>query len=198
MILWIGMGLFLISIGKAVVLYPGGNRFDKEFHGFSFLGNFLCDLFYDVAYNGLPNEGKVYALFGTYALALTLLLFWLMLPSIFKIEAVSDRKWVRILGVIAMLLSLFIATPFHDWCILLAVPIGLFAFILSIKALLKKHEFALGVMGVVALVSCAINYFSLILNLYPRALPGIQKVTLIIFLAWVIFGIVKINRNRAL
>lgn len=196
LIFWTGMTVFFIFISIAAVFYPGGNRFDPKMSHFSLLGNFLCDLFDNTAYNGTPNRGRPYAVMGTYTLALTLLLFWNILPNLFK-NHLRHQRLVRIFGTTAMATSLLIATPLHDWCINISIPLGLIAFITAIHALTKSGEKTVARLGVASFLICVINYLSLVFRVLPGTLPGLQKITLIFFLVWVTSGVLRIRHLPA-
>lgn len=190
---WSGLTTFFVFIGIAAARFPGGNRFDNTDPYFSFEGNYLCDLFHGVTYNGMTNEGRLYAYIGTYTLALTFLLFWNLLPNLFN-GYIKHQRLVRFFGTSAMAVSLLIATPLHDWCILVAIPLGVIAFLVSIHALLKSGEKYLARLGIVSMAMCVINYFALILHPFPRILPGLQKITLFVFLLWVVSGMLRLRR----
>ncbi|MGZ3698886.1 MAG: hypothetical protein ACXWPM_10655 [Bdellovibrionota bacterium] len=174
-----------------MALYPGGSRFDPGCTRFSFKGNFLCDLFFRT------NPGRNWALTGTYSLAVALLIFWILLPGLFHKRATRHARLVRGFGAVTMLLTLLIATPLHDWCILVAVPLGVVAFVLSIQALDRNGQIILARLGAFSLALCVINYLSLITQVYPPMLPALQKVTLLGFLSWVLLAMERLTRSNA-
>ncbi len=197
-VFWTGMSTFLILIGTSAVLYPGGNRFDLKFPHFSILGNFLCDLFDRDGYNGIPNPGRPYAVISAYVFAVTMLLFWLFLPKLFKNHPRQER-YVRILGATSMFITLFIATPLHNLCINTAVPLAITAFLTAIHALMKSGENNLARLGIASVGVCIVNYLSLIFRVFPGSLPGLQKLTLLVFLIWVsacVLQMRKAQKNR--
>jgi hypothetical protein len=49
------LALFVVLEGAAMILYPGGTCWDPAAHGHRFWENFLCDLEWSVARNGMPN-----------------------------------------------------------------------------------------------------------------------------------------------
>ena len=190
--LWIGVSIFFIAIAVAIGLYPGGNRFDARTLHYSFSGNFLCDLFAAKAYNGLQNPGRVFAILGTYSLAIGLLAFWQLLPRLFA----SQPKYQRVtkyLGTTAMLLSLLIATRLHDLCILIAAPLGFIAMIAATRALAKNGERLLARLGTIGIITCVVNYLAFAFRKFPEALPSLQKAALITFLIWILAAMFKIR-----
>jgi hypothetical protein len=193
---WIGLGGFFLLVGLSAALYPGGHRFDERFPRFSLLYNFLCDLFAETAYNGQANPGRSLAVAGTYALAASLLLFWNLVPRLF---APGDRRgaWVRGFGTLAMGVSFLIATPLHDLCIVAAVPLGLVAFGTTLAALRRAGEAPLVRLGWISLLACGLNYLNFVFRLYPRTLPGVQKLALFFFLAWLVAALLRISATWA-
>jgi hypothetical protein len=190
--MWLGVLTFFVLITKAIISYPGGNRFDFGSPRYSFSGNYLCDLFSQRAYNGQENPGRPYALFGTYALALALLLYWQLITSLFA-NRKNHARCTRWAGLLAMVLSLFIATPLHDACIIIAVPLGLVAFVSATMAQLHNRERFMPALGVLSLLTCLINYLAFVFPLLPQALPSLQKASLITFLAWVLTGMLNLK-----
>ena len=173
---WAGLVVFAGATGAAMLLYPGGNRFEPGADGHRFFGNFLCDLFSQVSYSGAPNPGRAYALAGVYALALGLLAFWLLNPS----------PRARSLGAGAMILSLFIPTELHDACILIAAPLGFMAVVASVRFQFRHGRTALAWMGTAAVGVSVANYLLFAFRVLPSVLPGIQKAALLSFLGWVL------------
>lgn len=193
---WMGMTLFSLLMMTAGALYPGGNRFDHQYPYYSFFGNFLCDLYDRVAYNQIQNPGRPVAIMGTYSLALALLAFWIQIPRLFEKE-VRLGRYVRVFGVAAMLISFLVPTRLHDQSILIGAFLGLTAFVISIRALFKAREYALGQFGLFALLICVLNYLSFAFQVFPTTLPGIQKAALMAFLAWVVAGMMRLPSRRA-
>lgn len=191
----VGFCAFFLGVGRAAALYPGGNRFDLKASHYSFFGNFLCDLFDHVAYNGVSNPGRLYALAGTYSLAIALLLFWRLIPALFR-DLPFQSRYVKRLGMSAMALSLLIATPLHDGCILIAVPLGLAALILAIHALFNKDEKNLAILGASSVVVSFSNYLSFVFPIFPAAQPGLQKLALISFLTWVFCVLLRLKQEN--
>lgn len=189
----IALGLFLVAIVAAAVLYAGGNRYDAEFPRFSLAGNFLCDLFHRDGYNRRPNPGRPFAMFAAYAFAVALVAYWNLLPRLFE-SRIREARAVRVLGSTAMTISFFVATPLHDLCVHTAIPLAVIAFLISIRALRKSGETALARLGVFSVAIFAVNYLSLAIRVFPAILPGLQKITLLVFLAWVALGAVRIRR----
>jgi hypothetical protein len=88
---------FLLVLGSATQLYPGGTWFDRDSPGFSFWGNFWCDLLHERAFNGADNALAMWAARVAFWLfAAALVRFWPQAAAL----APSPRsaRWVQALG----------------------------------------------------------------------------------------------------
>jgi hypothetical protein len=71
------LAVFLITIGLAAYFYPGGTWFDRASPGFSFWGNFWCDLLHERSFNRQPNTRSLWLARGAFwAFAAALFRFW--------------------------------------------------------------------------------------------------------------------------
>ncbi len=111
---WFGilLGSFLGSLLVATQLYPGGTWFDLRSEGFSFWGNFWCDLLDARALNDAPNpRGALAARVSFWLFAAALLRFWPLAAMLSPSPGV--RRWVQSLGVAAAF-SLVLVTLFSS------------------------------------------------------------------------------------
>lgn len=184
LISWLGILFYLVFTGIAVALYPGGNKFNLKSVGYSFKNNFWCDLFSEVAYNGTTNPGRNYAISGNYIIIIALFLFWLSIPELFKKE-LKLAVWVKRLGPAAMVFSLLISTSLHDLGIHIAVPLGMLAFLLTLRGLSKSGEKFLAYLGAISAFIAFTNYLSLVFRTFPQYLALVQKFAILGFLIWV-------------
>jgi hypothetical protein len=103
---------FLGSLTLAALLYPGGTWFDLRSVGFSFWGNFWCDLLHSPALNDAPNErGALAARVSFWLFAAALLRFWPLAARLSPRPGV--RRWVEALG-LAGALALVLVTLFSS------------------------------------------------------------------------------------
>jgi hypothetical protein len=108
----LSLGVFLITIWLAAYLYPGGTWFDRASPGFSFWGNFWCDLLHERSFNHQPNTRSLWlARVAFWAFALALFRFWPLAAQL--VEAPSLRRWVVALGVCGAL-TLLLVTMFSS------------------------------------------------------------------------------------
>src|SRR5918993_5529882 len=102
-------GLYLI----AAALYPGGSQHDPTAVGFSFKYNYWCNLLNEHSIDGKINPAQPFALAGMIALALSLSVFWYVLPGLLSTGVISTSV-VKASGILAMIPALFIASERHD------------------------------------------------------------------------------------
>jgi hypothetical protein len=76
-----------------------------------------------------------------------------------------------------------------------AIPLAVIAFLISIRALGKAGETGLARLGTVSVSICVVNYLSLVVRIFPATLPGLQKITLLVFLVWVVAGAIRVRRS---
>jgi hypothetical protein len=98
---------FFASMTLAALLYPGGTWFDAGSVGFSFWGNFWCDLLHSPALNAAPNErGALAARVSFWLFAAALLRFWPLAARLCAHPGV--RRWVHALGLAGALALVFV------------------------------------------------------------------------------------------
>jgi hypothetical protein len=103
---------FLLVLWSATWLYPGGTWFDRHSPGFSFWGNFWCDLLHEVAFNGAPNVAAMWLMRVAFWLfAAALLRFWPRAARLSPRPGV--QRWVSALGM-AGALTLLLVTLFSS------------------------------------------------------------------------------------
>jgi len=184
--LW-GVVVFAAFYLLAAALYPGGSNADACQKGFSLLNNYWCDLLNPYAKNGAFNSSRPVALAAMIVLCSSLICFWYFLPQIFNTKT-ATRTTVQIAGIIAMLLTMFVFTKYHDQVINYASLFGAVAFIISFRELYRSRRYALFGLGLFAWMLCLVCYLIYRTGLFVADLPVIQKITFFLCLCW--FGIV--------
>lgn len=77
-----GLVFFLVCIGVAIKLYPGGTWFDRRAEGHSFAKNFLCDLMQTRALNGVDAPvGSMLARIGSFVMFVALSSFYFQIAN---------------------------------------------------------------------------------------------------------------------
>lgn len=104
--------VFSITIGLAAYFYPGGTWFDRASPGFSFWGNFWCDLLHERSFNRQPNTRSLWLARGAFwAFSAALFRFW---PLAAQLAAGHGlRRWIVALG-LSGALTLLLVTMFSS------------------------------------------------------------------------------------
>ncbi|NND50983.1 MAG: hypothetical protein HKN54_01170 [Flavobacteriaceae bacterium] len=192
---WSGFALFLIFYLVAAMNYPGGSFTNPGQNGFSFSENYLCDLLDNVALNGILNSAKVYARISLGFLALGILLFWFHLPAMFPGKKLRNQV-MRISGMTAMLIMVFLAAGNHDIITRLAGLFGSIAMILAFVALYKAGSKGFVFFGIACLLLIIFNYYSYETGFLRKYLPLIQKISTVAGLLW--FSLLNLKLYRFL
>lgn len=88
---------FVLVLGAASLLYPGGTWFDRHSPGFSFWGNFWCDLLHERAFNGGDNRQAMWtARVAFWLFAGALVRFWPLAARLAPTRTAA--RWVEALG----------------------------------------------------------------------------------------------------
>ena len=192
-----------------MALYPGGTALNPSLDGHSFWMNFLCDLTASVAGNGRPNPGCLVGRAAIATFAVTLGVFWLVLPTTFRAGAGGRWRGARPLEIAGGVSALGLATvPFasgwmHAWAVFAAAIPGIVAGALALVGTLRFARSRLVVallcaaMGA-ALVDSALYVQSL--ATHPRvvlpALPAAQRIAFLLIVAWIAAVALRVARRR--
>ncbi|MFT4830504.1 MAG: hypothetical protein ACI815_000138 [Psychroserpens sp.] len=193
MIPLLGMLLFIFFYFKSAFNYPGGSHFSQAEDGYSFLNNYLCDLLDTTSLNGAPNPSKSLARFALFSLCSCLSVLWYYLPKLFKNKGVH-LSIIRLAGISAMMITLFLSSTSHDLVIYVAGLIGLLAMVITIVALFRDGYQELFALGIFCLAIFLLNFYIYESGLLIKVLPVIQKITFISFLGW--FALLDISLLR--
>lgn len=197
---------FVLLMGVAMALYPGGNWIDPQAPGHRFLSNFFCDLTQPVSLSGVTNRlGAGFARFGMWCFAAALAgFFWLVPLHFAPAPTLSSRaplgRWVRGLGECAVLgvaaVPLLPSETFghlHGFLALTSGALGIVAALVAVIALCRSSLAArrLGFLGALALAVASFDaaLFAVHLNDVgppPLLLPAAQKLAALLLCAWVI------------
>jgi len=181
----IGITLFVISYFIAANYYPGGSNADPTKTGFDWLNNYWCDLLAKNAINGLRNGGRVFSLSGMIILFSSLAVFWYYLPLFFH-ERKQTVFIVRYASSLAMVILVFMFTRFHDSVIGIGSLISTVPMAATLNELKKHHLKALYFSGMACIFLILLNFLIYFTNWAISFLPVLQKITLILFLSWIV------------
>jgi hypothetical protein len=200
---------FVVLETIAMSLYPGGTWWDAKAHGHRFWQNFLCDLEWRVALNGVPNPvGSRLAEAAMLLLVVGLAPFWLDVPCLFAARQRGSGAAVRGLGltsVAATLAVVFMPSErfgaLHGLMVIVAGVPGLAAAALAVRGLaLGEPRPRVGAWIGAAMLGFAMTDFVLYVSHVvghtegTPAVAAIQKVALFLLLMWM--GIVAVRVQR--
>jgi multisubunit Na+/H+ antiporter MnhF subunit len=201
----LSLTVFLITIWLAAYLYPGGTWFDRTSPGFSFWGNFWCDLLHERSFNHQPNTPSLWlARAAFWAFSVALFRFWPLAARL--IEGRSLQRWIVALGLCGAL-TLLLVTMFssrsepalHGVFVVASALLGVIAASVLSLALFARADaltraLSLGLIGS-ALLSLA-QYVSQGFGADAAEwLAGAQKITTLFLLAFMLRCIVLLKRR---
>lgn len=167
----------------AAINYPGGSGINPSFGGFSLRYNYLCDLLDTYAVGGVLNSGRLWARLALVVLSLGLMLLWIRLPALIWV-----RRWqgqvMRINGVLALGITLFLASENHDMVLRIAGIFGIQAVGFAVAGLWVTGRRKLAWAGIWCALIFLVNYLFFETGSCLRVLPVIQKITFLSFLLW--------------
>ena len=152
------LGLSVVLIVIASLVYPGGSLLDENSIGFDWSENFISNLFAAKAVNGSENPSRIWALFGIAFHSLAYGIFFINMSK--KMSVKHAATVLKFIGVSNILFTFLIATPLHDIMVTISSTlflIGLF-YITVFTLKTKLHLFK------VACIICLLTfYFTLFL-----------------------------------
>lgn len=198
---------FLILFATAASTYPGGTWFNRATVGYRFWENFLCDLEWRTALNGLPNPGASTMQGAMFALAAGALPLWLVVPTLFSGKRLLGRlvRGLGVLSVVSMFATAFITSElspfFHELAVICAgVPAALAAALATVGLArsgrrTRTHAVLGGAMLAFGLADLALYALQIAVpGTASVAIPAIQKVALFFALAWMISVAARASR----
>ncbi len=184
------VGLFVVLEGAAMALYPGGTWWEPTARGHRFWQNFLCDLSWRVALNGQDNRvGSLLSQAAMLVLVAGFVPFWVLVGG-------PGARGVRVLGFASVIgtgaVTLMPSDRFgamHGMAVMVAATTGLTAAVLAAVGQLRAGDRVAGVLGLSVLGAGGVD-FALYVQTFgsggpgPLALPALQKVALLLLVAW--------------
>lgn len=192
----IGSLAFLLLYVAAAFRYPGGNYLDKNEPGFSWSQNYWCNLLAGKAINGQPNAAQPFAFTAMAVAGLTLVNFWYSFSGLGIFDS-GEQRVMRASGLLAMGIGLFIFTPFHDAVINGAGLFGLIALGGTLVGLRRLRWTGLFYAGWLVLALIGLNNLLYYGNDPLHWLALVQKITFVVFLAWISSINLRWCRNAA-
>jgi len=189
---------FVVCMTIAIVLYPGGNLWDRAQPGYDFWRNFWCDLERQPAYNGDPNQlAPRFAQLAMICLALGIGAYFVLAPRLFPGARLLGRAvtGAGLCGALGLVLVAGISSrsfpTLHGVAVLTAGPTGLAAVLGTVVGLARSQTKSPLLVGLGAAM-LAVALFTL--TQYTREflcsapssewLPRSQKVASLLALGW--------------
>lgn len=179
----VGMIVFVVFYTIAAIQYPGGSYTYPNQTAFQFKNNYLCDLLNTQTISGLQNTARTYARLALAILCFSLIVLWAYLPKLFTVKS-KAQKIMSTAGIIAMAITLFLASEVHDVILRIAGVFGTLALIIAIIELYIDRYILLFVLGIICLILFLTNYYIYETELLLNMLPLIQKITFIFCISW--------------
>lgn len=174
---------FVLFYVLAALNYPGGSGIDPSYNGFSLRHNYLCDLLDTYAVSGVLNSGRFWARMALVVLSLGIMLLWIRLPELLWGKS-RQGQFMRVNGILAMGITLFLASQNHDVVLRLAGVFGVLAVVFAVAGLWRSRYRKLAWFGIWCLFIFLINYLLYETGSFLSELPVIQKITFLSFILW--------------
>ncbi len=188
------MGI-LISLAFLFIstsVYPGGSQHDEMSVGFDWRHNYLSNLLNPVAVNGSDNPARPWAIGGVLLLCATAGLSFVRLAA--KIPHKTSANIIRYAGAGAMLTALLAATPLHDLSMRVSGTLLMLTLFYATVFIFKTKLHWLKLLSVLVLVALYASAFIYFTQLGLAFLPVMQKLYLLLALAWLL-GLEKLRKE---
>lgn len=152
------IGISVILLVVATLLYPGGSVFDTNSIGFDWTRNFMSNLFDAKALNGADNPAWIWAVIGMAFHAAGDGIFFIRTAT--KLPSRHAALVLRTTGAINILFSVLITTRLHDIMVALSSTLFLLALFYITVYILKSK---LHVFKVACVICLLMFYFTLYL-----------------------------------
>lgn len=187
---------FIVVLFAATLAYPGGTWFDMRSVGFSFWGNFWCDLLHERSFNGASNLQAMWLSRGAFWLfALALLRFWPLAASL--APRPGTARWVSALGLAGALTLLLVTLAsshseplLHGVFVVLSALLGVIAASVLSFALYGAANWLTRAISLALIVSALVTLGQYVSQGFGVAaaewLAGAQKLTTLALLAFML------------
>ncbi len=200
------LALFVLFMALAARAYPGGTYCEPGAVGHRFWGNFFCDLTARVTRRGADNAlSAAYARLAFACFSAATAPFWWLAGGL------SSRRigsWVRGLGLVSAGATNLIAwapsalaPSLHVALVFIATLPGLAAALAFVAGLFARSHRLLGLLGASGVIAGASNAAGYAWAVAASAacvpwLPALQKVTALLFMAWIASVALAAERAR--
>ena len=188
------IAIFLLLFLYCTTLYPGSSQHDINALGFTWQHNYWCDILEIETYDEQRNPSSYWGIAATLFLCLGTGWLFYQFPNHFG--ATLTEKWVIWgFGITSMVIASVIFTPLHNYVIALASGLALIAILTMFYVLFHQTQWPLFYYGVFACIIMLINNYIYYSRIGVGHLPWIQKISLVIVLAWIIMIDIQGNQE---
>lgn len=200
------LALFALALGLSASFYPGGTFFDLGSQGFSFWGNYWCDLLHERALNRAPNEtSRFLARAAFWLFGAALMRFWPLSAELGGSQHVA--RWVTSLGVSGALSLLFVTIfssrtepVMHAVFVVLSALLGVIAASVLSIAMYRATDRFTRFIALAMIASALVSVGQYVAQGFGAAaarwLPGAQKITTVLLLAFMLRCSVLLQRRQ--
>ena len=174
---------FLVFYLFGTTLYPGGSEKNLSSKGFDWFNNYWCDLMGHTAINTAPNPAKTYAILALFSLCSATLFFFISFANKLVLNKIH-RRIIKASAVGSMIFAAFIFTDFHDQFIIISCLFGAVAVIGVAWEMARSNLKCYQLTGVLCVFLLCLNNLIYYSGVFLDSLPIIQKITLVLLLAW--------------
>jgi hypothetical protein len=179
-----GLFLFIVLYFIAAQYYPGGSNFDRKQPNFNWTSNYWCELLGRNAKNGQHNTARPVGISAMIILTISVSIFWWNLPKL-----IPMKKWMnqslQFSGVLAMVLSSFIFSHYHDIFIYLSVLFGTIALIITLFGLYSNSLYRYFILCIICIILILLNNIIYLTDFMITSLPILQKFTFAFIFLWI-------------
>jgi len=172
----------LILLFIATLYYPGGSQADRHSIGFSWMNNYLCNLFDDKAINGVKNTAMPWAICGMLMLCASFAIFFYRFST--KMPAGAAAKIVRYVGTGSIAGAFLAVTPLHNLVIIIAGTGTVIAIFYITVFVVKSKLHAMKILSALGLLSFYASIYLYFTRNYLEWLPIVQKINFLITMIW--------------
>lgn len=178
--------VFLVLFVYCASLYPGSSQHDIHAKGFSWRHNYWCDVLDKSTYAETPNPARPWGILATLVLCAGTGYLFYLIPRAFE-STTSQLILITYLGIASMIVASLIFTPLHNYVIAICSILALIALILVFQVLYQNTQWLLlytGLLACLVMIGNNVIYYS---RWGVEHLPWIQKVSILIIFAWIVF-----------
>jgi hypothetical protein len=172
----------LLLLFVATLYYPGGSQADRHSIGFSWMNNYLCNLFDDKAMNGKKNAAMAWAICGMLMLCASFAIFFYRFSK--KMPSTGAAKIVRYVGAGSMAGAFLAVTPLHNLVIIIAGTGTVLAIFYITVFVVKSKLHGMKILSALCLLSFFASGYLYFTRNYLEWLPIVQKINFLITMIW--------------